>query len=366
MTYTWDSPLGRKDLDIHTEDMSLRPWDSADEYLLSQFEDFRSVRKILLINETFGALSTVMAKKKVINWNDSYSHSRNIRENRKKNGLDESEFTNSLDPFPLDIDLVILKIPRSQDYFSSLLKRISPRVPSNTPILAAGKSRLLPPSFFKAFEEHTESASYSRIWKKSRFYQGFLIPLLEDPIREAKSFQWENLTLTTLPGVYSHGKLDPGTRYLLENFPSIPEPETIADPGCGSGILSLAAASRWPGAKIISTDDSLLAVESTRLSAGENGFSNRIFPVQTDILEGVESWSIDLVICNPPFHHQNRVSVETGLRFIRESARVLRPGGRLVLVSNSHLGYGNTLRSLFRTVTLSAGDSRFSIHMCLL
>ena len=270
--------------------------------------------------------------------------------------------TSSLDSYPLDTDLILLKIPRSIEYFMDLLRKISARVPDGTPLLAVSRSKLLPSSFYQAFDDRIKNPTYSRIWKKSRYYRG--LTRKEEQEQLLQTYQWQDLTLVTLPGVFSFGKLDPGTRFLLENFPDVPAPETAADPGCGSGILSLAAAARWPEVKITATDDSLTAVESTRLSAERNGFADRIHTVHTNILEGVEDGSMDLVICNPPFHHQNRVSVERGFQFIRESAGVLKPGGRLILVANKHLGYTKTLKSHFFCVDKMAECSRFIVLMC--
>ncbi len=364
MTYIWESPLGRIDLAMETQDRSLRPWDSADEYLLASVREKGPFKKILTVNESFGAMASVLKNDIISCWTDFQSARNSMERNLQEK--DFTLFTNSLEETHLDADLVLLKIPKSLEYFKYLLERINTRVPENTPVFAAAKSHLLPPSFYSAFEERTTGSDYSRIIKKSRLYRGSAKTSAYPRDGGATSFIWKDLQLITLPGVFSQGKLDGGTRFLLEHFPEIPEPKRIADPGCGSGILSLAALSRWPEARVIATDDSLLAVESTRLSARKNGLENRITPIQTNILTGVESSSADLVLCNPPFHQNHKVSVETGLQFIRESARILQSPGRLILVANRHLGYTKTLQSLFTDVGIFSQNKQFSLYMCCL
>ncbi|MBC7291875.1 MAG: methyltransferase, partial [Actinotalea sp.] len=55
---------------------------------------------------------------------------------------------------------------------------------------------------------------------------------------------------------------------------------------------------------------------------------------------------VDLVVLNPPFHAG--ASVHTGLaqHLMAEAGRVLRPGGELWAVWNSHLRYRPTLERL--------------------
>jgi 23S rRNA (guanine1835-N2)-methyltransferase len=59
----------------------------------------------------------------------------------------------------------------------------------------------------------------------------------------------------------------------------------------------------------------------------------------THLLTGIEDNSADLVICNPPFHQQQRVNLDSGFAFIEDSFRVLKEGGQLFLVANRYLGY---------------------------
>ena len=364
MTYTWESPLGEYRLTINSNDNSLRPWDAADEYLLEQLKDYPEASKILIINDSYGALGTALGEKSPFSWNDSFCSRKSISENISSAGTELPTFTGTVNEDEIDADLILMKIPKSTGLFEWQLEKIRQRVPAGTTVLAAAHSRNLPPSFFESFCEHNHEAAYSRIWKKSRFYSGKIKSTEGLSIQKAEVLRWKELEITALPGVFSQSRIDPGTQFLLEHFPRVDSPQRVIDPGCGAGVLASAAALTWPEARITATDDSAIAVESTRLSAVNNGYGERIEAIHTDILEGVEKGSADLVICNPPFHQQQKVSVESGLDFIRESARVLKKGGQLFLVANRHLGYQNEMQSLFEGVMIIAQNKQYRIYMC--
>ena len=62
-------------------------------------------------------------------------------------------------------------------------------------------------------------------------------------------------TLVTDRGVFSSGRIDPGTKYLLQSAPT-PEGtvETALDLGCGYGPIARTLVHRFPKAKIWATD----------------------------------------------------------------------------------------------------------------
>ncbi len=63
-----------------------------------------------------------------------------------------------------------------------------------------------------------------------------------------------HLTLATDSGVFSPGRLDPGTRLLLETAPPPPAEGDLLDLGCGYGPLALVLAKRAPAARIWAVD----------------------------------------------------------------------------------------------------------------
>ncbi|MDC7219811.1 MAG: methyltransferase [Spirochaetales bacterium] len=363
-------PFSRdKSLTIYppTTDNSLRPWDGADEYLLETvFQEYgdRLPLNAALVNDNHGALTVPLAPSASVCLNDSFSARKSIEQNLQDNGIEEiPSFSSFTDDFEAEVDLIIMKIPKALALFRYQLSRIAERINKPVTILAAGPAKLMPPSFYETFETYTERPSYSLIKKRARFYRGTLLPAQKEKSL-LQQFTWDQKDFTTFPGVFSYGKADKGSLFLLDRFPRVSEPPvTIVDPGCGCGILGIQAALTWPDAQIIATDDSALALESTRLSAAQNGVIDRFDIRHTNILDGVESDSADLVICNPPFHSQHRVQLERGFAFIDESARVLKTGGQLFLVANRYLGYEKRLKESFNKMTILGQDRKFRLYM---
>jgi 16S rRNA (guanine1207-N2)-methyltransferase len=70
----------------------------------------------------------------------------------------------------------------------------------------------------------------------------------------------------------------------------------------------------------------------------------------------VPDGSVDLVVCNPPFHLGTAVVTGAADRLFEAAARVLRPGGELWTVYNNRLPHRAALRRLVgRTRVVGAG-----------
>lgn len=105
------------------------------------------------------------------------------------------------------------------------------------------------------------------------------------------------LELETDSGVFSPGRLDPGTRFLLEAGPPPPPVGDLLDLGCGYGPVACTLASRAPGATVWAVDVNERALGLCARNAEKAGLRNVrcVTPDSADIpprLAGI--WS------NPP------------------------------------------------------------------
>lgn len=169
------------------------------------------------------------------------------------------------------------------------------------------------------------------------------------PIRETH----DGLTLVAHGGVFAGARLDIGTRALRDAMEDLSLPVVnprVIDLGCGTGALAAAFARRHPDAVIIATDRSASAVRSARATMAANGLDGRVHVTLDDAGSELPDSCADLVLLNPPFHLGAGVHEEAGRRLIRAAARLLRPGGEVWTVFNSHLDHRRALsRDVGRT-----------------
>ena len=102
----------------------------------------------------------------------------------------------------------------------------------------------------------------------------FETPDGDDTRREISATIWGRpFGFTTSSGVFSGGRLDPGTAVLLRSVdPPPPAPgRRLLDLGCGYGPIAVALAAVCPGADVTAVDVNDRALELARLNAARAG-----------------------------------------------------------------------------------------------
>ena len=104
------------------------------------------------------------------------------------------------------------------------------------------------------------------------------------------------LELTSDTGVFSAGRLDPGTRVLLEHAPDPPAGEVL-DLGCGYGPIALTLAEREPEARIWAVDVNERALALVEDNAGTTGAERVLARKPEDVPADLR---FDALYSNPP------------------------------------------------------------------
>lgn len=140
--------------------------------------------------------------------------------------------------------------------------------------------------------------------------------------------------------LFSPEGLDAGTRCMLEAA-ELSAP--LLDLGCGSGIVGIYAAKVLGEAEIYLCDISEQAVGCARRNAAENGVDG----VQCLCSDGLDALPPEIkfacILSNPPYHADFAVPK----KFIAQSFRRLKVGGRLYMVTKRRDWYENRLKAVF-------------------
>ena len=345
----------------------LRAWDAADAYLLRELGDPSISASVLIINDSFGALSVALADLNPQTVSDSFLAHRSTELNLQSNNLpvDSVQRLNSLQDPDGSLDLVLIKTPKTLALLEDQLQRIRPHLHSKTLILGAGMVKNIHTSTLQLFEKIIGPTSTSPAQQKARLIHCQYDPNLapgNTPYPTCYRLENSEYLITNHANVFSRERLDIGTRLFLEQIPSSSEPRRIVDLGCGNGVVGLIAAERNPAAELIFIDESYMAVASAesnfRAAFGEN---RKAQFRATNCLEGIGPSSADLVLNNPPFHQQGAIGDHIAWEMFRAAKAALKTGGEIMVVGNRHLAYHVKLKRLFGNCKVVASNRKFVI-----
>lgn len=166
----------------------------------------------------------------------------------------------------------------------------------------------------------------------------------------------EAFRVVTLPGVFSHGEVDPGTRLLLENLPRLPSKARVLDFGCGCGIIAAFLKLRQPDLDVHGSDISALALAASKATLKANLFEATLH-LESEI--GLLPGTFGAIISNPPFHVGQKVELATARALISGAKSKLTKGGRLILVANRFLPYRTAMEKEFGSVKVLADTPQY-------
>jgi 16S rRNA (guanine1207-N2)-methyltransferase len=205
-----------------------------------------------------------------------------------------------------------------------------------------------------------DNARHCQLWKVSQPY-AHPITLRERAQRFALDVAGSPLQVTSLPGVFSHGRLDKGSALLLEHLDHLPD-GALLDFGCGAGVLGATLKRRYPHNSIHMLDVDAFAVESSQLTLEANHLSANAF-----VGNGIAAAPTGLaaIISNPPFHQGVHTDYQASEALLREAVHHLKPGGELRIVANSFLKYPPLIEQYLGPCNTLAERDGFKIYQAI-
>ena len=356
---------------INQVNRSLQAWDAADEYLVNYVVDNQLIKNessLLIFNDNFGAISLNFTDNNVQTITDSYISQLALTHNGEQNNLTLTNIKqcSSLDELPDAADIILYKIPKSKNLMVEQLGQIRKILTPETHFIATDKAKSIQSSTLKLFEKHLGITKTSLAVKKARLVFCQCNPALnvaEQQTTKSWPLDNSNIVIKNYANVFAREKLDIGARLFIQHLPQLTNDKNVIDLGCGNGVVGLSLLKDNPKTQLTFTDESYMAVASAKDNVEVN------FPESTDncqfivndCLTDIEPQSVDLILCNPPFHQQNATTDHIAWQMFKDSYRALKKGGELRIVGNRQLGYHIKLQRIFGNEKLIASNDKFVI-----
>ncbi|QFT20706.1 Ribosomal RNA large subunit methyltransferase G [Pseudomonas sp. THAF187a] len=367
---TLDTPFASLDLlrQPHQPNEPLQAFDAADEYLLNHLHEqgIQADTRVLLLNDSFGALACSLASHcQVTSSSDSHLGFLALTRNLASNGLsaDAVNFVPASASAQGPFDWVLIRVPKTLALLEEQLIRLHGQLAPGARVVAGAMVKHLPRAAGDLLEKYLGPVQASLAVKKARLLQVSVADkgAASSPYPTRYRLDIPALELVNHANLFCREGLDIGTRAFLPHLPQHLDARRVADLGCGNGVLGIAYALNNPQAELTLVDESYMAVQSAqenwRAALGERPATIRA----GDGLAEQPADSLDLVLCNPPFHQQQVVGDFLAWRMFQQARAALVTGGELWIVGNRHLGYHAKLKRLFRGVEQVAATPKFVV-----
>lgn len=149
-------------------------------------------------------------------------------------------------------------------------------------------------------------------------------------------------------GVFSKGKIDFGSKTLIDAISLKNDKLNLLDLGCGYGVIGIILKDKYPNINLTQTDVNLRALELAKINAETNYISSKIF--YSNGFEQIDDL-FDVIILNPPI----RSGKENVFKLYNGAYEHLKKGGEFYIVIQKKQGapsHQKYLQELFENVAV--------------
>ncbi|MFC3121329.1 methyltransferase [Agaribacter flavus] len=266
---------------------------------------------------------------------------------------------------------VVIYMPKAKQVLDMLLDNLANYLPIDAKVLVVGENKSGVKSADKIMQKYLadvqklDGAKHCTLLignlKQKDALTGFSID--KYLLKKSYSINGQALMLCSLPGVFGHKELDPGTKLLLDQFPDAKEIRQMRgklyDFACGTGIIGAYFKCINPKLTLCLSDVSALSIYCTQQTLAENKIEGDL--IASDGMQEVQG-KFDYIVSNPPFHSGLKNDYEITQQFIQDAYRHCLKQGKLSLVANRFLPYADCIQQTFNQFTVLAKSTKFTVY----
>lgn len=366
MTPTETTEILRRWPDL--ERPELRAWDAADTLILDEAQPLIGAvggqpGRVVVVDDNYGALTLGAVECGAVDVRvhvDGLVGELALEANAKTAGVTGFRALELGPELFAGATLVLMRLPRSLAALDEFAALVAAHAAPDVVVIAGGRIKHMSLRMNEVLGRHFDRVDVSHARQKSRLLLARQ-PRPGAPVEPRRELHDDlGLWVVATGGVFADAAVDQGTRALIEVLGKLPPFTSAIDLGCGTGLLAAAVARAHPHAQVLATDQSASAIASTRMTLEANGIRG-VRVTRDDAMSAEPDDSADLILLNPPFHSGATVHAGLAAKLFRASARVLRPGGELWTVWNSHLAHRPELERLIGSTSQVARTSKFTV-----
>jgi 16S rRNA (guanine1207-N2)-methyltransferase len=354
---------------------NLFAFDPSDRLILEEAAEALAATapgQVAVIGDDYGALTLGAAHEHGLSgirvFQDALSGELALGYNAHAAGLGDSYDNGDLDEELLaGATVVLLQLPRTLDELTDIASAIARYADPSVVVYSAGRIKHMSLTMNEVFARYFGRIDITRAKQKSR---GLIAreprQTAEAPAPRRQFHDDLGLWVCATGSVFAGTKVDIGTRALLAALDQVdPDARTAIDLGTGTGILAASLARLRPEMTVIATDQSASAVASAEATMQANELESRVTVVRDDGLSMQPDDSADVIVVNPPFHIGGAVHAGAAINLLSDVRRVLRPGGQLLAVYNTHLAYRAEMGRLVGPTTPISRNDKFTVTLAV-